>query len=185
MDVKKLFIMMMTALFSLQGVLAQEKYITDKGFISFFSKAPITDVDARNQNVRVELNASNGELTFEMNMADFKFKSEKMGRDAEKKYLETKKYTKAGFIGKIEGKIDYEKPGKYNATAKGRLKIHGVEKNVTEKGTVTVGDNGQVKLESQFNVVLKDYNIETPEILGKKMTEDKVLIKVEATLAKK
>jgi polyisoprenoid-binding protein YceI len=171
-------------LLPLQGVVAQNKYTSAKGYVSFFSKAPIADVDARNEKVKVEMNTSDGKVTFDITMTDFKFKSAKMGRDARKKYLEIDKYPKAGFKGKIQGKIDYDKPGSYQATATGKLKIHGVEKDVTEKGTVMVGDKGQVKLQSEFSVALADYNIKTPQILGQEMTEDKVLVKIEATLTK-
>jgi polyisoprenoid-binding protein YceI len=163
---KTLFIIVTTILLPLQGVVAQNKLMTTKGYVSFFSKAPITDVDAQNKKVNVEMNTSNGEVTFDITMTDFKFKSAKMGRDAQKKYLEIDKYPKAGFKGKIQGKIDYDKPGSYKATATGKLKIHGVEKDVTEKGTVTVGDKGQIKVQSEFSVALADYNIETPKMLG-------------------
>jgi polyisoprenoid-binding protein YceI len=181
---KTLFIIIATILLTLQGVVAQNEYMSTKGYVSFFSKAPVADVDARNEKVKVELNSSNGEVTFDITMTDFKFKNEKMGRDARKKYLEINKYPKAGFKGKIQGKIDYSKPGSYKATATGKLKIHGVEKDVTEEGTVTIGANGQVKLQSEFTVILADYNIETPQILGQEMTEDNVLVKIEATLTK-
>ena len=45
-------------------------------------------------------------------------------------------------------------------------------------------DGRQVKLKSEFNVILADYSIETPQILGLEMTEDKVLVKIDATLTK-
>lgn len=179
-----LFIIAITVLLPLQRVVAQNKYTTTKGHVSFFSKAPIADVDAQNEKVKVQVNTTNGEVIFDITMTDFQFKNEKMGRDARKKYLEIDKHTKAGFKGKLQGKIDYDKPGTYDATATGKLKIHGVEKDITEKGTVTVGDGGQVKLKSEFNVALADYNIKTPQILGQEMTEDKVLVKIEATLTK-
>ena len=181
---KALFIIVVTVFLSLQVVVAQNKYTSTKGYVSFYSKAPIADVDAQNEKVKVEMNTSDGELIFDITMTDFKFKSEKMGKDARKKYLEIDKHPKAGFKGKIQGKIDYDKPGTYNVTATGKLKIHGVEKDITEKGTVTVVKEGQVKLKSEFNVTLADYSIETPKILGQEMTEDKVLVKIEATLTK-
>ncbi len=179
---KTLFIIVITVLLPLQRLVAQNKYTSIKGYVSFFSKATIADVDAKNEKVKVELN--NGELIVDITMTDFQFKNEKMGRDARKKYLEIDKYQKAGFKGKIQGKIDYDKPGSYSATATGKLKIHGVEKDVTQKGTVTVVEGGQVKLKSEFNITLADYNVETPKILGQEMTEDKVLVKIEATLSK-
>jgi polyisoprenoid-binding protein YceI len=180
---KALFIIVVTVLLPLL-VVAQNKYTSTKGYVSFYSKAPIADVDAQNEKVKVEMHTSESELIFDITMADFKFKSDKMGKDARKKYLEIDKYPKAGFKGKIQGKIDYDKPGIYNVTATGKLKIHGVEKNVTEKGTVTVVKEGQVKLKSEFNVALADYSIKTPQILGQEMTADKVLVKIEATLTK-
>jgi polyisoprenoid-binding protein YceI len=179
---KTLFIIC-TILLPLSGVVAQNKYTSTKGFISFFAKAPVADVDAKNNNVKVELNPSDGEVTFDMAMKDFEFKNGKMGRDAEKKYLETEKYTTAGFKGKIQGKIDYDKPGSYPVTAKGKLKIHGVEKEVSEKGTVVVNKEG-VKLLSEFTVALADYKIETPKILGQKMTAEKIQVKIDAKLMK-
>ncbi|AYB30330.1 YceI family protein [Chryseolinea soli] len=179
---KTLFTMVAAMLLVLPGV-AQKQYTTNKGFVSFFAKAPVADVDAKNDKVNVELNPSSDEVSFDMAMKDFEFKNGKMGRDAQKKYLETEKYTKAGFKGKIQGKVDYDKPGSYPVTAKGKLKIHGVEKDVTEKGTVVVDGDG-VKLQSQFNVTLADYKIDTPKILGQEMTADKVLVKIEAKLMK-
>jgi polyisoprenoid-binding protein YceI len=183
-EMKTLFIIAITILLPLLGVVAQNKYTTTKGHVSFFSKAPIADVDAQNEKVKVQVNTTNGEVIFDITMTDFQFKNEKMGRDARKKYLEIDKHPKAGFKGKLQGKIDYDKPGTYNATATGKLKIHGVEKDIMEKGTVTVEEGGQVKLKSEFNVSLADYNIKTPQILGQEMTEDKVLVKIEATLTK-
>lgn len=181
---KTLFIIAITVLLPLQRLVAQNKYASTKGYVSFFSKAPVADVNAKNEKVKVELNTSDGEVIVDITMTDFQFKNEKMGRDARKKYLEIDKYQKAGFKGKIQGKIDYDKPGSYSATATGKLKIHGVEKDVTQKGTIIVVEGGQIKLKSEFNVILADYKIETPKILGQEMTDDKVLVKIEATLTK-
>jgi polyisoprenoid-binding protein YceI len=158
------------------------EFATDNGFVSFYSEAPIADVDARNRNVIVNLNTSTQEIIIEMNMANFQFKNGKMERDARDKYLETEKYTRAGFKGRMHGKIDYGTPGTYPATAVGTLTVHGVDKHVQEKGEIIVAE-GKIILRSEFFIALQDYNIETPSILGIKMTQDKVLVKFEATLA--
>jgi polyisoprenoid-binding protein YceI len=163
-------------------IFAQEKFATENGFASFYSEAPIADVDARNRNVTVTLNTSTQEIVVEMDMADFHFKNKKMERDARDKYLETEKYSRAGFKGGMHGKIDYEKPGTYPATAVGTLTVHGVDKQVEKKGEIIVAE-GKITLRSEFFIALQDYNIETPSILGIKMTQDKVLVKVEATLS--
>jgi polyisoprenoid-binding protein YceI len=166
------------------GVAQKKVFATSSGYASFFSEAPIADVDARNKKVKVSLNPSSGQLTVDLNMKDFQFRNAKMGRDAQRKYIEIDKYPEAGFNGKLTGEIDYEKPGKYPATAKGKLKIHGVEKEVSEKGTVTV-EKDKILLVCEFKVELKDYNIETPTILGKEMTQDNMLVKFGATLQRR
>jgi len=178
---KKLLFIPTILLLSALKIVAQGNFITNNGEVSFFSSAPVADVDASTKKAKVELNTSTDEISVNIAMADFQFKNKKMGRDAEKKYLETEKHPRASFKGKISGDIDYKKAGTYPVTAAGKLNIHGVEKQVTEKGTVTVG-KGQITLQSEFHVLLKDYNIETPKILGQEMTQEKVLVKIKASL---
>jgi hypothetical protein len=170
------------AVIFLSWELRENTLSTERGHISFFSKAPVADVDAINDNVNVTLNTKSGELIISMNMGDFQFKSEKMEKDAEKKYLETARFTKAGFKGKLQGSIDYAKAGNYNAAAVGKLSIHGVEKDFNRKGKVSVDDKGHVKLQTDFLLALRDFNIDTPEILGKKMTEENIKVTFNATL---
>lgn len=163
-------------------VSAQNKLSTAQGHASFYCKAPVSDVDAQNGNVKMDLDPKSGDLSVDMNMSDFQFKSEKMGKDAETKYLETEKFPKAAFKGKIQGNIKYDKPGTYSAIATGKLTLHGVTKDIKEKGTVTVVGKGRVKLHSQFMLALKDFNIDQPEILGKKMTAESMKVTLDATL---
>src|SRR5687767_7696206 len=91
-DMKTLFVLVIAILLPLHGIIAQNKYTSNKAHVSFFSKAPIADVDARNEKVKVELNTSDSELIFDITTGDFQFKNRKMGRDARKKYLEIDKY---------------------------------------------------------------------------------------------
>lgn len=163
---------------------AQSVYTTNKGHISFFADAPVADVDAQNDRAQVTLNTSTGELIAEVDMPGFVFKNKKMGRDARGNYIEIDKFPKARFSGKIAGNVHYDKPGSYPVTATGKLKIHGTEREVNEKGTVDVR-KGHIGIASQFTVMLKDYNIETPKILGQEMTAEKVVVNIKASLSPK
>jgi polyisoprenoid-binding protein YceI len=180
----------MRALFSIAAVIflswelrTQNTLSTENGRILFFSKAPVANVDAVNEKVKVSLNTKSDELYITMDMSDFQFKSEKMEKDAEKKYLETTKFGKASFKGVLKGDIDYQKPGTYTGIARGKLNIHGVDKDFSNKGKVVINDKGQVKLHTDFQLALKDFRIDTPEILGKKMTEENVKVTFLATLS--
>jgi polyisoprenoid-binding protein YceI len=179
--VKTFTMIMILTLFQLTRTEAQGTYTTNKGHVSFFANAPVADVDARSDKAKIALNTSTGELTVNADMTSFQFQNKKMGRDARGSYIETDKFPQASFAGKITGKVDYDKPGSYPVTATGKLKVHGTEREVNEKGTVNV-QKGRISIQSQFNVALKDHNIETPKILGQEMTEDQVIVKVEATL---
>jgi hypothetical protein len=178
---KTLMFVVAACLFAIFEVAGQEQYATRNGYVSFFSEAPVANVDAANNKVKVTFNSATKEVVISMAMADFNFKNNKMGRDAENKYLETLKYPEAGFKGKIHTKADYDKPGSYKAIATGKISVHGVEKQVAEKGTVVVG-KGKVTFRSEFYLLLKDFGIATPKILGQEMTEDKVLVKIDAQL---
>ena len=171
------------ALLSIGETAAQDNYATRSGVVSFFSEAPVADVDAVNKNAAVELNTVTNEITFNLNMANFEFANKKMGRDAEKKYLETVKYPRAGFRGKIISKVNYDKLGSYPATVKGTLTIHGTNQEISNKGTIVVEEK-QIKVQSEFDLKLADYSIDTPKILGKKMTSESIHVKVNAALTK-
>lgn len=167
---------------SSETISMKEKYVTKNGRVSFFAEAPVADVDARNERVEMAFDASSGELTVNIVMSNFQFQNKKMGRDARRKYIEIDKFPKASFVGKITGKVDYDKPGSYPVTATGKLEVHGVEREVSERGTIKV-QGGKIRIDSRFDVALKDHNIETPKILNQEMTADKVVVKLEATLS--
>ena len=180
----------MRALFSIAAVIflswelrTQNTVSTENGRILFFSKAPVANVDAVNEKVKVSLNTKSDELYITMDMSDFQFKSEKMEKDAEKKYLETVKFSKASFKGVLKGDIDYQKPGSYTCIARGKINIHGVDKDFSHRGKVVINDKGQVKLHTDFQLALGDFRIDTPEVFGQKMTEENVKVTLLATLS--
>jgi polyisoprenoid-binding protein YceI len=181
--IMKFFILSVTLLLvPLKRIAAQTIYTSREGHVSFFADAPITNVDAHNHKAKITLNISTGDLTVDIAMANFEFKNRKMGRDARRNYIEIDEFPKANFTGKITSKIDPDRPGTFNVSAIGILQIHGKEREVTERGIIKI-EGGQLSLHSEFNVVMKDYNIETPKILGQEMTENDAIVKVDAVLS--
>ncbi len=143
---------------------AQTIYSTKTGLASFFSKTPMRDIKAKNDNVGVVLNTATREMVFVVSIKNFIFPDALMQEHFNENYMESDKYPDANFKGKFNEKIDFTKDGITNVTATGKLKIHNVEKEVTEKGTVTVKD-GKISLHSEFNVEIKDYNITIPKVV--------------------
>jgi polyisoprenoid-binding protein YceI len=178
---KKIILILAVALFSIGNGNVSNLYLTKTGHASFFSKAPIQNIDAQNDKVGVVLNSSTNEIAFEVSIRNFEFANKKMQEDFNDNFMETEKYPDARFNGKINEQMDYSKDGTYQGTASGKLKIHGVEKDVTEKGTITI-KSGSITINSEFNVALADYNIKIPKILWDKIAEN-ILVKVDATLS--
>lgn len=153
-------------------------YTAKSGEASFFSEAPLENIEAKTKSVNSILNTVTKEIVFIVPMTTFQFDKALMKEHFNEKYVESHKYPNAQYKGKINEDIDFSKDGTYPATSTGTLTIHGVDKVYTEKGTVTIkGD--QITIESQFNISIKDHKIEIPTVVSKKIAET-VLVKIKA-----
>lgn len=177
----KKFIAIATLLIAGNFVFAQ-KYKTTTGSVSFFSKAKLENIDAKNNQATALLDASNGNLAFIVLIKSFEFDKKLMQTHFNNNYMESDKYPKGTFDGKItnNSSVKYGTDGTYNVSVSGKLTIHGVTKNVTESGTVTVkGSN--VTLKSTFKVKLSDYGIKNDKT---KYIASEIEVTVNSTLAK-
>src|SRR5690606_36212810 len=80
------------------------------------------------------------------------------------------KYPDAKFIGSINETIDWKKDGIYPVTDSGKLNIHGVEKDRTVAGTLSIKD-GVISINSQFDISCSDHNIKIPSMMSEKIAE--------------
>jgi polyisoprenoid-binding protein YceI len=153
---------------SLTRIDAQKIYSTKSGRISFFSSAPLQDIEAKTSEVESKL-ATNGQIVFTLLIKGFQFDNQKMEDDFNEDYMESSKYPKAYFKGNITNisDINFSKEGTYPATVKGELTIHGVTKEITANGTIEV-KGAKVIATSKFNVAVRDYNI-GGALIGKKI----------------
>jgi len=159
---KLIFLLMMVS--CVINANAQNVYSTKTGHASFFSTTPMRDIDANNDKCGSVLNTTTNEVVFVVSIKNFIFKDALMQEHFNENYMESDKYPDATFKGKVNETVDYTKDGVTEVTTTGKLKIHGVEKDVTEKGTVTVKD-GKIIIHSVFDVQLADYNITIPKVV--------------------
>ena len=139
-------------------------YVVKDGSVYFYSKAPIEDIQAATNNVQAILNTQTKEVAIIVPIRGFQFQKDLMQEHFNEKYMESDKYPNAAFSGKINEDIDWTKDGTYTATSTGQMKMHGVKREETYTGTVTV-KGGEISLVSRFNVAIRDYNIEKPKLL--------------------
>jgi len=141
-------------------------FFTKNGMISFYSAAPIENIKADNNQVISIINTTTGELQFSLLINAFHFKKSLMEEHFNENYMESKKYPKASFKGKITdlSKVNFKVDGTYPVTVSGDLTIHGVTNKVTSTGTIAV-KGGVISASSKFPVKLSDYKIEIPKIV--------------------
>jgi len=138
-------------------------YMAKSGEISFFSKASLEDIDAKNSNARPAMDTKSGKITVRASMKAFKFKSGLMEEHFNENYVESEKYPHAIFEGKIKDndKIDYTKDGDYNVVCDGKMTLHGETKDVSAPGKLSIKGN-KILIDSKFKLKLADYKIEIP-----------------------
>lgn len=162
------------------GQLYAQVYMAKSCEISFLSPTPVENIAAVNKKTIPFLNTGTGDLQMKITMTAFVFEKPLMQEHFNENYVESEKYPHAIFKGKINEKIDYTEDGKHDVTCTGKMNIHGVEKDVTIKGTLTV-DMNKVILASTFRIAFADYKIVIPE-LQKGVIPDDTEVKINATL---
>jgi len=158
-----------------------QKYMTKNGFIGFFSHTPVEDIKADNNQVASVLDISTGEMAFQVLIKSFHFEKALMETHFNESFLESDKFPRSSFKGKIVNLsvVDFTKTGKYEATVEGELNIHDVTKNIKVPGTVEVLPE-LITANAKFNIAPEDYNIKIPAVVREniaKIIEVTVLIK--------
>jgi hypothetical protein len=159
-----LFTLLLCACFS---ICKSQLFITKSGHITFFSEAPLENIDATSKSLNAVLDTKSEEIVFNVPITSFQFKKSLMQEHFNEKYLESKNAT---FKGKIVGPVDYSKDSSYPVTVTGILTLHGVEKKYSEKGLLIVKGN-EITLSGKFYIVLKDHKIEVPALVASKIAE--------------
>ncbi len=149
---------------------AQDLYTCKNAYISLYSSAPLEDIAANTSTGTSVYNATTGELVFSVNISSFKFKKSLMQEHFNSDYMESDKYPKATFKGKIQQPIDITKNGTYAVTVTGELDIHGIKQNRTITGSATV-NNGNITMTSEFMVKCVDHKIDIPKIVFHNIAE--------------
>jgi len=156
-----------------------QKMWTQTGDITFYSKAPLEDIEAENHSVSSVINMENGDIVFSLLISAFEFEKALMQEHFNEKYLHSDKFPKSTFKGKIQnvGSISMNKPGTYELDVSGELTIHGQTNPVSTTMSFTIEDENKMEATSEFIVTLADYQVEIPKMVKENISET-ILIKV-------
>ncbi len=148
---------------------AAQRYKSDKSSVTFFSEAAVENITATNENSTGLFNALTGEIAFIVPISDFEFEKSLMKEHFNEKYMESDKFPRATFKGKITG-YDLSLASMQPVIAKGVLTIHGETKEVNLEGSIQ-NTNGKITMKAVFIVELADYKIKIPKLLWSNIAE--------------
>lgn len=160
--------------------IAQTKSWTSKNAqISFFSNAPLENIEASSKTGLSALNTKTGDIIFKVWNKTFEFDKKLMQEHFNENYMESEKYPISEFRGKISDSYKMETDGSYELSVSGTLNIHGVTKLYNTKANIKVA-NEMVVATCSFNIRLADHKIKIPAVVGKNIAEV-VNVKINAT----
>lgn len=155
------------------AISAQEKMVSYIGITNFEASIPLfEEVKAVNDKTTCILITKTGEIACWVNIKDFKFKRDLMREHFNKNYMESNRFPRAVFKGKIE-KFDVKNiNSEYNpCQITGKIILRGRTKKIVISGTLKKVNKG-IELYCAFPLNTDDFNIEIPLIVRSKISKN-------------
>ena len=154
---------------------AQDRYVSSKTHIKFFSTTPVEDIEANNYASVSTIDPSTGIVVFSVPIQSFEFEKAMMQEHFNNEhFLESNVYPKAKFKATILNldEIDFAKNGEYQAEIEGEMTIKDKTNPLKASGTITV-KNQTLTVNAVFDLVLADYGItfNESEMVSKKIAK--------------
>ncbi|MCB0376383.1 MAG: YceI family protein, partial [Sinomicrobium sp.] len=143
MKTMRLYFSCVIYLFILGNLWGQTHYLAENGRMHFKSDAPLELIEATSAELKGVLDTEKGSFAFSVDIPTFQgFNSPLQREHFNENYLESKRYPRATFVGKIIEEVDFFAPGSYEVRAKGVLDVHGVKQERIIKGQLNVTKDG-------------------------------------------
>jgi len=140
------------------------------------------DATSKSSPERIEATAKSGTLVIDIASSraeaailvkSFLFEKSLMQEHFNENYMESSKFPKATFKGKIDdpSKVNFSEDGTYTPVFSGDLTLHGVTKQVKVPVKIQV-KGGKATASAAFSVVLSDYGISIPSVVADKLAKE-------------
>jgi polyisoprenoid-binding protein YceI len=146
-------------------------YLTRAGFVGFYSKMPLEDIKAENNQVFAAIDPVKKTIAFSLLLKGFVFTKQLMQEHFNENYVESDTYPKASFTGTFSGDLPLDKDGVYKVTAKGNLTLHNVTRPVETPATLEV-KGGRILGQAEFKLKPEDFNISIPSVVRDKIAQE-------------
>lgn len=161
-----------------------QKLFTRDAVVRFDATAPNSPeiIKAISKSNSCVLIPSSGAVEMAVMIKGFQFERALMQEHFNENYLESGKFPKAIFKGKLDNPsaILYDKDGAYQTNVSGSLTLHGVTKNISAPIKIQV-KGSKCTATVNFSVQLADYSIAIPSLVEDKVNKT-VSLSIESTL---
>ena len=162
-----------------------QKYATRSGQTSFIgSEKTFEQIKAKNNVSTAIIDSSNGDIAILLFISAFEFEIALMQEHFNENYMESNKYPRATFVGRIQN-FNYKNLTDNNTEYEivGVLTMRGIEKNISIISDLSLS-NKNILLETRFNVLTSDFDIRIPKVVRNKISKE-INIVVKYELVKK
>jgi len=158
-------------LFTAFSIYAQEKFTTNTATVNFEASIPLfEEIKAVNRSAVIVLEPKTSTFNCIVLIKDFRFKLDLMQEHFNENYLESDRYPKAVFKGKI-AKFDMKDIDDIEKEylIKGKLTVHGKSREIEVKALMKRVKEG-IQIHSDFPIVVSDFDISIPIKIGSKIS---------------
>ena len=160
---------------------APKKYQCTNGTVTLKSVATLERIQAKSHKLRGVIDTENQQFAWTVDIRSLEgFNSPLQREHFNENYMESNRFPKASFTGRIIEKVDFDAPGVQLLRAKGKLALHGIEQERIIKCSLE-NKAGKLYISSSFTVAVAEHNIEIPRIVHQKIAEE-IQVTVEAVL---
>ena len=156
---------------SLFAIKQETRYVIENSTIEFYSYALLEDIQAINTESIGAIDLESKEFIIKIPVSAFEFPNKLMQKHFNDSYLETDKYPECIFKGTIDENI-----------ASGEITLHGITKQI-QIPAVIAEEGDKLKINTKFNIALKDHKIKIPRLLFQNIAEE-IEVKVSSTFTK-
>ena len=149
---------------------------SQKNVVKFISDAPMEDFEGVTDKIdgylffEGENLLQSSEMYFEVDLNSLDTGIGLRNTHMRENYLETDKFPFTHFTGKLI-KAEKNTENSYQVSAQGKIFIHGVEKEITVDGTMSLLTDGY-QVQARFITPLTDFKIKVPQIMFFKIDEN-------------
>jgi len=159
-------------LFTTFSIFAQDKFKTNTAIVNFEATVPFfEEIKAVNNLGTIVLEPETSTLLCTVVIKDFRFKMDLMQTHFNENYLESDRYPKSVFKGKIEqfNLVDIGETEKEYAV-KGKLYLHGKSKIIEMKAFIKKVPEG-IQISCNYPIEVADFDIAIPNVVAGKISK--------------